>query len=88
MQSNRLYNTQKAPPIQDLIWANIKDLPKESIQEVLAFIVFVRTKNLRPELLTSPEYDLLNYELTVLDAQEAAHLELEFADYQSLYPHE
>lgn len=76
-------------PIQDVIWANIKDLPKESISEILDFIVFVRTKNFRPEVLEQPaKHDSLHYELSVLDKAETSHLELEFEDYQSLYPHE
>ena len=88
MESNRLQNVGKTLPIQELIWANIKDLPKESVQEILAFIVFVRTKNFHPEVLKSPEVELLRHELSTLDAHELAHLELEFADYQALYPHE
>jgi hypothetical protein len=55
---------------------------------VLAFIVFVRAKNRYLHLLTNPERDLLRYELSVLDEREAQHLELELADYQSLYAHE
>ncbi len=88
MESNILQGASKALPIQELIWANIKDLPKESIQEVLAFIVFVRAKNRYPKMLENPEADLLRYELSALDEREAQHLELEFADYQNLYPHE
>ncbi len=78
----------KSLPIQEIIWANIKDLPKESIQEILTFIVFVRTKTLHPDVLKNYEDELLNHELSSLDKHELAHLELEFADYQSLYPHE
>ncbi len=83
-----MHNAGKTLPIQELIWANIKDLPKESIQEILAFIVFVRTKSLHPEMLKSPESELLRHELSALDAHELAHLEEEFAGYQALYPHE
>lgn len=88
MPSNTLKGAAATRTIQELIWANIQDLPKESIQEVLTFIVFVRAKSLHPEMLTSPERDLLRYELSTLDARENQHLELEFADYQALYPHE
>ena len=88
MPSNTLQGAATTRTIQELIWANIQDLPKESIQEVLTFIVFIRAKSFHPEMLASPERDLLRYELSVLDAQEKRHLELEFADYQALYPHE
>ena len=88
MDSNRLQRAGKTLLIQDLIWANIKDLPKESIQEILAFIAFVRTKNFHPEVLKSPESELLRQELSMLNEHELAHLEFEFAGYQSLYPHE
>ncbi len=88
MESNRLQNAGKALPIQELIWANIKDLPHESIQEILAFIAFVRTKNFHPEVLKSPASELIRHELSTLNEHELAHLELEFADYQALYPHE
>ena len=73
-------------PMQDIIWANIKDLPQESIQEILAFIVFVRTKTLHPEVLEGYADVLPHGELSSLDKHELAHLELEFADYQSIYP--
>jgi len=88
MEPNKMHNAGKTLPIQELIWANIKDLPKESIQEILAFIVFVRTKSLHPGMLKSPESELLRHELSALDAHELAHLEEEFAGYQALYPHE
>ncbi len=83
-----MQNINRTLHIQELIWDNIKDLPRESIQEILAFIVFVRTKNFHPEVLKSPESELLHHELRVLDSHELAHLELEFADYQTQYPHE
>ena len=88
MEPNGSQNMGKSLPIQEIIWANIKDLPKESIQEILTFIVFVRTKTLHPDVLKNYEDELLNHELSSLDKHELAHLELEFADYQSLYPHE
>lgn len=76
-------------PIQEIIWANIKDLPKESISEILDFIVFMRTKAFRPEVLEQPSVqDFLRHDLSVLDAADTSHLEFEFADYQVLYPYE
>lgn len=49
------------------------------------FLVFIRAKTFRPELL---ERDLLQLDLTLLDQAEKKHLEEEFADYKTLYPHE
>ena len=88
MEPNRPQSAANAIPIQDLIWANVKDLPQESIQEILAFIVFVRTKTFYPEVLKDNAAGLLQRELSSLDKHELVHLELEFANYQSLYPHE
>lgn len=89
MEAINLNNMGTQVPVQELIWANIKDLPKESISEILDFIVFVRTKTFHPEVLEqSVEPNSLHHELSVLDYAETSHLESEFADYQALYPHE
>lgn len=88
MEPNRPQSASNFLHIQDVIWANVKDLPQESIQEILAFILFVRTKTFHPEVLKGQADELLQRELTNLDKHELAHLELEFADYKSLYPHE
>ncbi|MEO6758331.1 MAG: hypothetical protein ABIO24_02675 [Saprospiraceae bacterium] len=88
MDPNQPQNVGSTRPIQEFILANIKDLPQESIREILAFIFFVRTKTFHPEVLTAHGDELLHHDLSELDKHELAHLELEFADYQSLYPYE
>lgn len=76
-------------PIQEVIWANIKDLPKDRISEILDFITFVRTKTFRPQILEEPAIlDSIHHDLGVLDSTEHIHLEQEFSDYQVLYPYE
>ena len=49
------------------------------------FILFIRTVTYRPEQL---EHDLLQLDLSLLDGAEKRHLEEEFVDYKTLYPHE
>jgi hypothetical protein len=89
MEARNMKNIGAQVPIQEVIWANIKDLPKESISEILDFIVFVRTKTFHPEVLEQPAgRGLFHRDLSTLDETETAHLEHEFADYQALYPHE
>jgi hypothetical protein len=89
MDTNSMKNSSQMASVQEAIWANVKDLPKESIREILDFIVFIRTKTFHPEVLEkSIGHQSLHHELSNLDNTEISHLESEFADYQALYPHE
>lgn len=72
--------------IMALIWANIQDLPKESMAEILDFIVFIRAKNFQPEIFKPPYNTLIKEDLSVLNEEETAHLEQEFKDYKKTYP--
>ena len=89
MDTSSMKNSSQMVSVQEAIWANVKDLPKESIIEILDFIIFIRTKTFHPEVLEqSVEQISLHHELSNLDNAQTSHLESEFADYQSLYPYE
>jgi len=80
-----LYNNTNL--IQAFIWQSIKDLPKESIEEILSFVLYIRKKNQQPELFNI-EYEILNEELHENSNKEVQHLEMEFANYKNDFPHE
>lgn len=83
---NTLYN--KNPKIvQEFIWQSIKDLPDKSIEEIINFVLYVRKKNIQPELF-DVEYELLNLELHQNSSKETLHLEEEFENYKNEFPHE
>jgi len=83
---NTLYN--KNPKIvQEFIWQSIKDLPDESIEEIISFVLYVCKKNIQPELF-DVEYELLNLELHQNSSKETLHLEEEFENYKNEFPHE
>jgi len=73
--------------VQEFLWQSIKDLPNESIDEILSFVWYVRKKNYQPELFNI-EYEVLNQELHQNSIMEAQHLEKEFENYKNEYPHE
>lgn len=60
-----------------------KELPKETLQEVIDFILFLKKK--RTSQLTN---DDINVELSNLNYSQTEHLESEFKDYKTLYPRE
>ena len=72
---------------KEFIWNYVKDLPIESLDEILSFIVYVRKKTFQPELFKI-DYALLNNELSQKDEQETTHLLAEFDNYKTKYPHE
>lgn len=72
---------------KELIWSSVKDLPDESLYEILSFIVYVRKKTFQPELFKI-DYELLNNVLSTKDIRETSHLLEEFDDYKILYPNE
>jgi len=78
------YNNPKS--VQDFLWLSIKDLPKESIDEILSFVLYIRKKNFQPELINL-EYELLNEELHKNSIHETQHLEEEFENYKDEFPH-
>ncbi len=73
--------------VQEFIWQSVKDLPKESIDEILSFVLYVRKKNSQPELFNI-EYEILNDELHQNSINETRHLEKEFENYKNEFPHE
>ena len=57
-----------------------KGLPRETLEEIIDFIQFVRLKN---ERRSSND---LKSELSLLDSSQTKHLEEEIKDYKKLYP--
>ena len=80
-------NINPAFNVKEFVWSNIKDLPKDSLNEILSFIVYVRKKTYQPDLFKF-QYPPLYEELSNLDKFEATHLLEEFQDYKTLYPNE
>lgn len=71
--------------LRQIIASGIEGLPQESLQEIADFVTLVRFRTLQPETFLT---EVLRRELSILDASEMAHLEEEFADYESRFPHE
>lgn len=59
-----------------------KGLPKETLQEIIDFVQFVRQKRLRKTA------DNITAELSLLNSTQITHLEEEFKDYKQRYPSE
>jgi len=57
-----------------------KGLPKETLEEVIDFIQFLRLKRI------NKSSDNVKTELSLLNYSETTHLEEEFKDYKDLYP--
>ena len=77
------------PTYQQLILEGIKDLPPETLIEIVDFIYFVRKRILQPHAFAEEvQQALLHAELQQLSQDEAAHLEDEFKDYDRRYPRE
>jgi hypothetical protein len=68
--------------LENQIMQNTKDLPSESLMEVLDFIKFIREKKSR-EFKNN-----INRDLSLLNNNECEHLEEEIKDYRELYPYE
>ena len=80
-------NINTSLQVKDFIWQNIKDLPQENVNEILNFIIYIRKKIYNPELFNI-DYSDINQELTHKSKHETKHLEEEFLNYKTLYPHE
>ena len=57
-----------------------KGLPRETLEEIIDFIQFVRLKNKKRSS------NDLRSELSLLDSSQTKHLEDEIKDYKKLYP--
>lgn len=68
--------------LEKKLLAYTKGLPKETLQEIIDFIQFVRQKR------TKKPIDNITAELSLLDYSQKVHLEEEFKDYKQLYPSE
>ena len=73
--------------LQQFIRNGIRDLPKDSLEEVANFVLFIRArlaqgKDFKEQALL----DFLSKELKMLDASEMSHLEKEFKNYENDYP--
>jgi len=66
--------------IEQAVLENLKALPPVKKQKVLEFTEFLSKKEI-PEA----KYDF-DSELSVLDENELTHLEMEFENYEQLYP--
>jgi hypothetical protein len=71
-----------AAQIEKLIVQNSKGLSAEILQEVLDFIEFLKFKK------SSVVKDSVQTSLSAFNSSESMHLEEEFSDYKSIYPHE
>jgi len=68
--------------IENQIIQSSKGLPADILQEILDFIQFLKFK--KASLIT----DSIQTGLTEFNAAEINHLEEEFIDYKTIYPHE
>jgi hypothetical protein len=69
-----------AQTYQLLIVEGIRDLPTETLAEIIDFIYFVRKRTL--------EHHQFEEEVKQLSRAEITHLEMEFEGYEQRYPHE
>lgn len=68
--------------LQDELLRHTKGLSSEALHEVIDFVQFLRHKHLKSKL------DNLSQEISLMSADQTAHLEKEFEDYKKLYPSE
>ena len=73
--------------LEKIILEETKDLPLETLNEVIDFIQFIKTKKLKNIVEKSFEKNI-NTKLTELTQLSLVHLEEEFANYKEIYPHE
>ena len=69
--------------IEKMIIEEAKDLSVESLNEILDFILFIKTKKMKKAFEKN-----LKTELDGLNKMSLVHLEEEFLNYQELYPRE
>lgn len=73
--------------LEKMIVEETKDLPFETLNEILDFIQFVKSKKL--EDITDKSFrENIDQNLTELDQNSLIHLESEFSNYKETYPHE
>lgn len=71
---------------RQLIIAGIQDLPPDLLAEIVDFVDHLRKHSTNPDTFSAESYSLLvEQELLHLSMHEAAHLEIEFADYQQRF---
>lgn len=68
--------------LEKKLLAYTKGLPKETLQEIIDFIQFLRQKKAKEPM------NNITIELSSLDHSQRNHLEEEFKDYKQLYPSE
>ena len=74
---------------QEIITESIKGLPEDTLAEIAHFVFFMRTKMLEPKAFEDELWaKMIELELKQLSRDEEAHLEQEFADYDSRFPRE
>lgn len=72
---------------RQLIIEGIDGLPPDLLAEITDFVYFVRKRATRPKAYRDDlRATLLDKELAILNQQELAHLEQEFAGYEQRYP--
>ncbi len=71
---------------QEVITKGIQGLPQKYLSEVADFVVFMRSKAFDGS--DSYDFDVINHELSLMDARELKHLEDEFKDYDQQFPKE
>lgn len=77
--------TQEA--YRKLIVEGIEQLPPDLLAEIADFVLLIRRKHLNPEAYQEElRQALLQHNLSVLDRNEAAHLEEEFDAYDKRHP--
>lgn len=73
--------------LEKLIVKETKDLPTETLNQILDFIQFIKAKG--REKFTGELFEKdVNDELSELNKMSLLHLEEEFAGYKEQYPHE
>ncbi len=73
--------------IKEYIWNSLSNLPKDSLNEILNFVIYTQKKVSQPDLFQF-SYDNHNTDLSRKSKKEIEHLEDEFYDYKKKYPHE
>jgi hypothetical protein len=71
---------------QEVITKGIQGLPQKYLSEVADFVVFMRCKAFDGS--DSYDFDVINQELSLMDAHELKHLEDEFKDFDQQFPKE
>jgi len=73
--------------IKEYINQSINNLPEDSLYEILNFVIYIRKKVYQPELFNL-DTNIINDELKSKTSHEINHLESEFENYKTIYPHE